>query len=210
MGETPVCDLNRSSYHIEGGDILVISAKTILVGISDRTEPAAVESLAKELLTSNKFQTTELIAIRVPSDGLRIHLDTFISRIDHDAFLIDREICNAVDAYSIQLKRSGKGLTITPIDRTIPEILSAACCEPIKVIDCGGGNQTAYERERRNNATSILALSPGKLCVYEENVWTNEALEKAGMELFPLSIDELTKGYGGTNCLCLPLWREDL
>ena len=113
-------------------------------------------------------------------------------------------------AYSIQLKLSGKGLTITPIDRTIPEILSAACCEPIKVIDCGGGNQTAYERERRNNATSILALSPGKLCVYEENVWTNEALEKAGMELFPLSIDELTKGYGGTNCLCLPLWREDL
>lgn len=210
MGETPICDLNRSSYHIEGGDIIVISAKTILVGISDRTEPAAVESLAKELLTSNKFQTTELIAIRVPSDGLRIHLDTFISRIDHDAFLIDREICNAVDAYSIQLKRSGRGLTITPIDRTIPEILSAACCEPIKVIDCGGGNQTAYERERRNNATSILALSPGKLCVYEENVWTNEALEKAGMELFPLSIDELTKGYGGTNCLCLPLWREDL
>ena len=210
MQEAPICDLNKSSYHIEGGDIQVINAQTILVGISARTEPAAVESLAQELLASDKFESTELIAIRVPSDELRIHLDTFISRIDHDTFLIDREICNSVSAYSIRLKTMGKGLSVAPIDLTIPEILSTACHEPIRIIDCGGGNQTAYERERRNNATSVLALSPGKLCVYEENVWTNEALEKAGMELFPLSIDELTKGYGGPNCLCLPLWREDL
>ena len=66
------------------------------------------------------------------------------------------------------------------------------------------------ERELENNACAVLCLAPGRLCTFEENVQTNTLLEKAGMELLPLRAEELTAGYGGANCLCLPLWREDL
>ena len=57
------------------------------------------------------------------------------------------------------------------------------------------------------NAISTLCLEPGKVCVYEENTETNKALEQAGIELVPISIFELTNGFGGPNCLCLPLVR---
>lgn len=205
-----LCDLNHSSYHIEGGDILNLDRNTIIAGISDRTETPAIEALAQKLLLSTSFDTKRIIVMSVPSDGVRIHLDTFISRVDYDAFVVDKDICENSAFYLIRPQSGRNSLLTTSLDMSLQDILAKYTGGPVRLIACGGGRETAYERERHNNATSVLALAPGKLCVYEENVWTNEALDRAGMELNVLSLDELTQGYGGPNCLCLPLYREDL
>ena len=45
----------RSSYHIEGGDVANLGQGSMMVGISDRTEAAAIDSLARELLWSESI-----------------------------------------------------------------------------------------------------------------------------------------------------------
>ena len=89
-------------------------------------------------------------------------------------------------------------------------MLSRVIGETARIIYRGGEDGTVAAHERSGNATAVLALAPGKLCVLEQNHVTNDALYKAGMELKPVTIEELTKGYGGPNCLCLPLWRSEL
>ena len=51
------------------------------------------------------------------------------------------------------------------------------------MIECGGGDPIEASREQWNDGSNTLAVAPGKVCVYERNVVTNDALYKAGVEL---------------------------
>ena len=53
--------------------------------------------------------------------------------------------------------------------------------DDIMLIECGGGDPVEASREQWNDGSNTLAIAPGKVCVYERNVVTNEALRKAGM-----------------------------
>lgn len=53
----------------------------------------------------------------------------------------------------------------------------------ITMIECGGGDPIEASREQWNDGSNTLAVAPGKVCVYERNVVTNDALYKAGVEL---------------------------
>ena len=89
-------------------------------------------------------------------------------------------------------------------------VSSGVCVDPpVRFIDFGdGGGPMAFEYG--NGAAGILPLAPGNLCVCAENLAANEALVDAGMTVHPVSIQEMTVGFGGPNSLCLPLVREDL
>lgn len=211
FSETPVCDQQRSSFHIEGGDILNLNRNTLMVGISKRTETAAIDTLARDLFWLDRASEIKTIyAIRVPSDGLRIHLDTYISRIDVNKFIIDQDICETAEIYRLSKGAKCGSYSATAIEEGMRDVLSSIIGEPVRLLPCGGDNRSVTESERLGNATAVLALAPGKLCVLEQNRSTNEALYKAGMDLEPVYIEELTKGFGGPNCLCLPLWRSEL
>ena len=53
------------------------TAKNIAVGISQRTEPAAIDTLANNLLWDENSTIESVWAIQVPYDDLCIHLDTY-------------------------------------------------------------------------------------------------------------------------------------
>ncbi|WP_102338195.1 arginine deiminase [Collinsella provencensis] len=194
-----------SSYHIEGGDVVNLDARNVAVGLSQRTEAAAIDVLARRLLWSENSEIESVWAVRVPEDNLCIHLDTFLSRADVETFIVDPELLDHAEIYRIVRGRKKGTCRIKSLDGGVSALLkqSLGISAPT-LISCGGSMS-----ERRHNAASVLALAPGKVCVYEENKLTNEALYRAGIDLFPVSIDELTSGYGGPSCLCLPLWRED-
>ena len=72
---SPIWYDHNSEWHIEGGDILNINAKTLAIGISERTQTAAIDELAKnmfwgsdeaEMRTSmpSRFRTAMLHASR--------------------------------------------------------------------------------------------------------------------------------------------------
>lgn len=212
LHDTPQWFSHTSSYHIEGGDVLNLNESSVLVGISQRTEAAAIDTLAKTLLwTNGDSSITAVYAIEVPSTGTRLHLDTFLNRIDYDTFLVDSHIADTCRLYYITKGRRRDTLSVQTLDCDLQTMLSQALSiSPIRCIVCGAEHGSAQERELENNSCAVLTLSPGRLCVFEENNQTNSLLEAAGMDLIALRADELTAGYGGVNCLCLPLWREDL
>ena len=53
--------------HIEGGDILNINAKTLAIGISERTQTAAIDELAKNMFWgSDEAEIENIYAIKIP------------------------------------------------------------------------------------------------------------------------------------------------
>jgi arginine deiminase len=69
---------------IEGGDILVIGNEAVLVGMSERTTPAAVEVLAHRLFSAGAARC--LVAIDMPKTRAFMHLDTLMTMADHGVF----------------------------------------------------------------------------------------------------------------------------
>ncbi len=75
---------------LEGGDVLVIGHGCVLVGMGERTRPAAVEELAERLFTADAAR--EVIAVVLPKRRSAMHLDTVMTMIDWDAFTIYPEL----------------------------------------------------------------------------------------------------------------------
>ena len=207
--DTPIFFRNESSFHMEGGDILNLNRENIAVGISQRTESAAIDCLARELLWNEQSEIDSVWAVQVPDEELCIHLDTYLSCVDTDTFLADRQLLDEARVYQISRGRKQGTCRIRAIDGGVREALPTALgVDSVRLIPCGGNDPVSAEEERLNNAASVLCLKPGKVCVYAENTQTNHELERAGIELVTISITELTSGFGGPNCLCLPIQRD--
>ena len=70
---------------IEGGDILVLGDGAVLVGMSERTQPQAIEMLAHRLFSASAAD--RLIAIDMPKTRAFMHLDTVLTMADHGVFV---------------------------------------------------------------------------------------------------------------------------
>ncbi|MDU6824542.1 MAG: arginine deiminase family protein, partial [Intestinibacter bartlettii] len=73
-------------YHIEGGDILNINKNLLMIGISQRTQLAAIKDLAHKILFDDEAKIEEIIAINIPNERAYMHLDTVFTQIDYDTF----------------------------------------------------------------------------------------------------------------------------
>src|SRR5207244_9678187 len=60
---------------IEGGDVLVASRELLLVGLTQRTNKAAIRRLAKSLKEANAGVET-IIVVELPKQRSFMHLDT--------------------------------------------------------------------------------------------------------------------------------------
>lgn len=72
--------LNDPDARIEGGDVLVADDKTVLVGISERTNEAGAGHLAQYLFENTLVQ--KLIKVFIPKRHDFMHLDTLFTFVD--------------------------------------------------------------------------------------------------------------------------------
>lgn len=86
-----VCDAHREGVFLQGGDLVVLDEKTVLLGVGNLTEPAAAPLLARKL-------EMDVVSVALPGDGLfghdvdpdrwgplrtmALHLDSLISLLD--------------------------------------------------------------------------------------------------------------------------------
>ena len=210
FADTPQWFGHDSSFHLEGGDIVNLSGHAVAIGLSSRTESLAIDRLSQGLLWGDGSSVTDVYVIEVPQSGNRLHLDAYLSPIDGDTFVVDPLLAREPRVYRLRRTRRRGGVRIEPCSEGLARILEAATGGgPVRLIDFGdGGGPMAFEYG--NGAAGILPLAPGNLCVCAENLAANEALVDAGMTVHPVSIQEMTVGFGGPNSLCLPLVREDL
>lgn len=191
---------------IEGGDILVLSQDTLLVGLSQRTSEQAIETLAQRLLIESPV-LEQVLVMQIPIKRAYMHLDTVFTMVDCDKFLFFPGIRDVV--YMYRLTRGKDNKVMAEQLGTLKSGLEQALGHSVQIIYSGGSTSYEASREQWNDSTNTLAVSPGKVIVYNRNQLTNKALRKAGIEIIEVEGSELVRGRGGPRCMSLPLERAE-
>mgnify|MGYP001039197272 FL=1 len=200
-------------YHIEGGDVLNISNHIVAIGISQRTEAAAIDELAKNFFRDPECEVDTVLAFKIPESRAFMHLDTVFTQIDYDKFTYHPGILNTLEVYEItegDIEDSDEDLNVVKIEGSLEEILEKYLKRKIDLIPCAGGEKISSEREQWNDGTNTLCIAPGVVVVYNRNNITNNILREHGIKVLEMSSAELSRGRGGPRCMSMPLVREDI
>ena len=197
-----------NTFHIEGGDILNINDKVLAIGISQRTEPDAIDAIAKNIFEDSTSPIETILAFNIPNSRAFMHLDTVFTQIDVDKFTVHPGILGPLTVFEITPDGQG-GIHVKEINDTLEDILEKYVGHPVELIPCGGGDRIAAEREQWNDGSNTLCIAPGTIVVYERNDVTNAVLKEKGLKVLEMPSAELSRGRGGPRCMSMPIWRED-
>ena len=207
-GQVPFYYTPDEPFSLEGGDILNLSAETIAVGISQRTMPEAVERLAQNIFRDEAAQIRRVLAFDIPSTRAFMHLDTVLTQIDRDKFLVHPNILERLQIFELTPGKHG-AVKVRRLDESAEAILAEAVgVDRVQLLQCGGGDQIAAQREQWNDGSNALCLRPGTVIAYDRNYVTNDMMEEAGIRVLRIPSGELSRGRGGPRCMSMPLIRE--
>ena len=206
--DTPMWLENTSPFGMEGGDVAVLSKEVIAVGASLRTQPEAIEKLARNILPNDTFN--KILVFAIPKDRKFIHLDTILTMIDYDKFTIHPGIEKSLNIFEIRLGKNGDLEYRDRTDVVDKALAKALGLDYVKVLRCAGGSFIDAEREQWNDGTNTLAIAPGTVVTYSRNEVTNELLDRNGIRVLEMPCGELSRGRGGPRCMSMPLIRETI
>ena len=191
---------------LEGGDVMPIGDKTVLIGCGERTTPLMVEQLAKVLFAAETVE--RVIAVQMTKDRAHMHLDTVFTFVDRDAVTIYPKVVDETVAFSLRPERAG-GVSITRERSFLDAVTDAVGVKKLRIITTGGDEYQA-EREQWDDGNNVVALEPGVVVGYSKNEYTNRKLRTAGIEVLEIEGSELGRGRGGGHCMTCPLLRDPL
>ncbi|GAA3771830.1 hypothetical protein GCM10022403_003890 [Streptomyces coacervatus] len=95
----PVPILDGPVGTLEGGDIHVLGNGAVMVGMGERTTAQAVENLAARLFAGGS--ANRLIAVQLPATRAYMHLDTVLTMVDRDAFVISPGLADSLRSWTL-------------------------------------------------------------------------------------------------------------
>ena len=225
--------MSRNLPTLEGGDVLVPRRDLLLVGITERTNRAGVETLIRSLKEA-KAGVRTVIIVDIPRARSFMHLDTIFTFINRNECLIYPPVI---------LASGSQAATVTMVDLTKKRALAYSDQKSLlgalkkkgfdlEPIYCGGKHSVDQQREQWTDGANAFALAPGIILGYERNVRTAEELARHGYHIvyeddlllgrteletwtnkkYALQIagNELSRARGGPRCMTMPLEREEL
>lgn len=209
-GQVPLYYHCDNHFSIEGGDILNLSKQVLAVGISQRTQPEAIQQLAKNLFAREDCPIDTVLAFDIPKNRAFMHLDTVFTQIDRDKFTVHPKILHSLRVYELTGKRRNE-IAIRELELPMDQILAQYLgLDRVQLIRCGGESEIAADREQWNDGSNTLCVAPGSVIVYDRNYVTNQILEDSGIQIYKMSSSELSRGRGGPRCMSMPLVRASI
>lgn len=222
----------RISGHqsIEGGDVLVVSDKLVLIGMSERTSFSGLMKGAEGLLNSG---VETVLAVDIPKQRSSMHLDTIFTFASENECIAFPPAIMEQHHNVVALYKDGESFK-TEMKESLKSALEETTGQEFNFIKCGGEDRTNQFREQWTDGANVFALAPGIIVGYERNTNTFNTLVDHGYDLmtqyefveeyskkdFNPSADqkiaisfqghELCRGRGGARCMTLPISRKPL
>ncbi|KQY57527.1 MULTISPECIES: arginine deiminase [unclassified Nocardioides] len=199
--------------HVEGGDVLLLAPGVIAVGVGERTTPAGVERLSRQVFHAGLAHT--VLAVPIAQERATMHLDTVCTMVDVDKIVMYPNVADSLQAFTVTANHAETDNFADlqlHVSEAAPFLVAAAKAMEIDTlhqIDTGLDPVTA-EREQWDDGNNTLAIAPRVAVAYVRNDETNARLEESGIEVIAIEGSEVGSGRGGPRCMSCPITREPL
>lgn len=172
---------------IEGGDVLVLSEETILIGCSQRTSAQTIERLCEEALFPAYPRLQRVYAVLMPEERSVMHLDTILTQIDRQLFLGYTPLVAPRSDHppgGVKVVRLEQGCAAEEVSdsASVLDVLREELGVHTRIVSCGGDEFLHQQREQWTDGANSFCLSPGHIILYGRNVNTIAKLKEEGFE----------------------------
>lgn len=188
---------------LEGGDVMMVSPKHVLIGCSERTSEEGANEAIKLLF--EKKVVDKVTVVKIPAKRDFMHLDTVFTQVKRNVWVIlnsiahspkynDKEPINflkepekleATTAIQFNREWPGQPKYFDDVESLLTDISKndLGCAEPVTIIYSGNNTFPYDSREQWTDSCNLVALKEGVVLGYDRNDKTVEAFKENGFDV---------------------------
>jgi arginine deiminase len=189
---------------LEGGDIMVVSDKHLLVGVSERTTSEAAVKITNTMFDMGIVEKVTIV--KIPKKRDYMHIDTVFTQVKRNVWVmlgnfsrkaVKHEDENAIERIleikkeeKIKILQFHKKCPDNPISfDSLEDLLidisktDLQCEEEVKIIFSGNNEFPYSAREQWTDSCNLLALKEGVVLGYDRNDKTTQAFKDNGFSV---------------------------
>lgn len=201
---------------LEGGDVMMVSPKHLLIGVSERTSEEGANEAIKLLF--ERAVVDKVTVVKIPAKRDYMHLDTVFTQVKANTWVILHQIAHSpqyaqidpihflkepekkesTSAIQFLRNKPGQPKYFEHVEALLNDISQndLGCTEPTQIIYSGNHVFPYDSREQWTDSCNLLALKEGVVVGYDRNDKTIEAFVKIGFRAVKVQdlLQELENG----------------